>query len=149
LRAKSQYFSAASTLAFKPKPVAPISSRGIPPISGGSPTARPISSLIQAMQSSSVPMSGPGIYSTRSRMARAKARINCSFLAGSILGSPKITDLPPPWGKPAAEFFIVMARASQNPSSALTSGAMRMPPIDGPQGDVVDATTALRAHLGS
>ena len=125
--------------------MAPISSSGMPPISRGKPTARPISSLIHAMQRSSVPMSGPGIYSTRSRMARAKARISCSFLAKSIFGSPKITDLPPPWGRSAAEFFIVMARARRNASSALTSGAMRMPPMDGPRATLSMATTALEA----
>ena len=48
------------------------------------------------------------MYSTRSRMARAKARIKRSLSADAIFGSPKITDFPPPWGKPAAAFFKVM-----------------------------------------
>ena len=47
--------------ATKPKPVAPISSRGMPPISRGSPTARPVSSWIHPIANSSVPMSGPGM----------------------------------------------------------------------------------------
>jgi hypothetical protein len=48
----------------------------MPTISRGSPTARPISSLIQPIASSSVPISGPGTYSVRLAIAAAKARIS-------------------------------------------------------------------------
>ena len=82
-------------------------------------------------------------------MARANARISSSFLDISIFGSPKITDLPPPCGRLAAEFFIVMARAKRNASSALTSGAIRMPPMDGPRATLSMATTALSPDFGS
>ena len=44
---------------------------------------------------------------------------------------------------------LVMARAKRNASAALTSGAMRMPPMDGPRATLSMATTALRSYLGS
>ena len=49
-------------------------------------------------------------------IASAKLRINCSFAAAAMRGSPKMTDLPPPCGKPAAAFFHVIARASRKHS---------------------------------
>ena len=65
-------------------------------------------------------------------------------MSGSgILGSAKITDLPPPCGKPAAAFLKVIARANRKASSVLTSGAMRTPPIAGPQAMLSIETTAL------
>jgi hypothetical protein len=57
----------------------PVSSSGIPPISRGNPTERPISFLIQAMAVALVPMSGPGMYFARLRMAAAKVRTNRSL----------------------------------------------------------------------
>ena len=66
-------------------------------------------------------------------MARAKARITRSFSLGSIAGSATMPALPPPWARPAAAFLKVIARASRKTSRTVTSGAMRMPPIEGPQ----------------
>src|SRR4051812_32052946 len=82
----------------------------MPPNSRGRPTARPISSLIQAMAVSFVPMSGPGMYSVRWRMAAAKARTSCCLSPAGIDGSPKITDLAPPWASAAALFLNVNAQ---------------------------------------
>jgi hypothetical protein len=79
----------------------------------------------------------------RSPIAAAKARISRSLSESGILGSAKITDLPPPCGSPAAAFLKVIARASRKASSVLTSGAMRTPPIAGPQAMLSIATTAL------
>jgi hypothetical protein len=80
----------------------------------------------------------------RSQIADAKPRISRSFSGSGILGSAKITDLPPPCGRPAAAFLKVIARANRNASSVVTSGAMRTPPIAGPQAILSIATTALR-----
>ena len=83
------------------------------------------------------------MYSLRSAIAPANARISRSLSGSGILGSAKITDLPPPCGKPAAAFLKVIARASRKASSVLTSGAMRTPPIAGPQAMLSIETTAL------
>jgi len=81
--------------------------------------------------------------SLKSLIASAKPRISRSLSESGILGSAKITDLPPPCGRPAAAFLKVIARASRKASSVLTSGAMRTPPIAGPQATLSIATTAL------
>jgi hypothetical protein len=81
-------------------------------------------------------------------IAVAKARISRSLSRNVILGSAKITDLPPPWGRPAAAFLKVIARASRKASSLLTSGAIRTPPIAGPQAILSIATTAFRPTEG-
>ena len=62
-RSRPMAFAPTATAAARPKPVAPSSSTGIPPTSRGKPTARPISSCTHPIASSSVPMSGPGMYS--------------------------------------------------------------------------------------
>ena len=121
----------------------------MPPSSRGRPTARPISSLTQAMAVSSVPMSGPGMYSFRLRIPAAKARTKRSFSERGIDGSPKITDFAPPCANPAAAFLKVMARARRKHSSVLTSGAMRVPPIAGPTAVLSITTMALRPRRGS
>ncbi len=77
------------------------------------------------------------------------ALINFSFCSFGIFGSPNITDLPPPCRKPAAEFFIVMARARRKHSSVLTSSAMRNPPIDGPMATLSITRIAFRLTEGS
>jgi len=79
----------------------------------------------------------------RSAIAAAKPRISRSLSESGILGSAKITDLPPPCDKPAAAFLKVIARASRRASSVLTSGAMRTPPMAGPQAMLSIATIAL------
>jgi hypothetical protein len=87
------------------------------------------------------------MYSVRLPIAAAKARISRSLSRSDILGSAKITDLPP-CGKPAAAFLKVIARASRKASSVLTSGAIRSPPIAGPQAILSIATTSLRPIEG-
>ncbi len=82
-------------------------------------------------------------------IARAKARIHCSLTSGGMAGSPLTTALPPPWGSPAALFFIVMARARRNASSTVTSGAMRMPPMAGPLATLSTTSTAFIPNAGS
>ena len=47
-------------------------------------------------------------------MARARARITRSLSAAGMRGSPTITDLPPPWGRPAAAYFSVIARMAMH-----------------------------------
>jgi hypothetical protein len=65
-----------------------------------------------------------------------------------IAGSAKITDLPPPWGRPAAALFSVIARARRKHSSTLTSGAMRAPPIAGPAATLSITTIARKSSDG-
>jgi hypothetical protein len=85
------------------------------------PTTRPISSLIQAMHSSSVPMSGAKMYSCTPAGSRPGPGSGAPCRFGHV-GVAHSTTLPPPWGKPAAAFFRVMARASRKHSSVVTSG---------------------------
>ena len=79
------------------------------------------------------PCPGRGcIRPDRGWRARRRAR-SVPFRPACIFGSAKITDLPPPCGRPAAAFLSVIARASRNASSVLTSSAIRTPPMAGPQ----------------
>ena len=59
------------------------------------------------------------------------------------------TDLPPPCGNPAAAFFQVIARASRKHSSSETSGAIRAPPIAGPQAVLSTTTIAFSPKRGT
>jgi hypothetical protein len=56
--------------------------------------------------------------------------------------------LPPPWRRPAAAFFQVMARASRKHSSTVTSGAIRTPPIATPHAVLSTTTTAFKPTDG-
>ena len=57
--------------------------------------------------------------------------------------------MPPPCGKPAAAFFNVIARASRAHSSAVTSGAMRKPPMEGPRATLSTTSTPSSPRLFS
>ena len=59
-----------------------------------------------------------------------------------------ITDLPPPWRRPAAAFFQVIARASRKHSSTVTSGAMRTPPIATPHAVLSMTSIAFKSTNG-
>ena len=96
------------------------------------------------MQASSVPMSGPGMYSVRLAIARAKDRTRRSLAARPIAGSAQMPALPPPKARPAAAFFNVIARARRATSVTVTSGAIRTPPTAGPAARLSTTTTACR-----
>ena len=140
---------ATSAATASPNAVAPSSSSGIPPSTSGRPTLRPISSWIQAMQRSSVPMSGPGMYVCTSRIACANHRITFSLSRGGIAGSAANPALAPPCARPAAALFSVIARARRATSPTVTSGTMRRPPIPGPHAVLSTTTTARTPVSGS
>ena len=94
------------------------------------------------MQASSVPMSGPGMYSVRLAIARAKDRTRRSLAARPIAGSAQMPALPPPKARPAAAFFNVIARARRATSVTVTSRAIRTPPTAGPAARLSTTTTA-------
>ncbi len=62
-------------------------------------------------------------------MALAKARTSRSFSSRGSPGSATIPALPPPWGRPAAAFLNVIARARRATSSSETSTAILTPPM--------------------
>jgi hypothetical protein len=89
-RLRPDSLAATSAATARPKPVAPISSSGMPPTTRGSPRPDRSQSLTHAMHVSSVPMSGPGMYSLSSRIIRANARTRASLRAAGHDGSAMI-----------------------------------------------------------